>query len=65
MEGGGRQLDFGLCRRVGFVGPRMIVFNWLDYACYFELALDIEEILYPPGDAESKDMTPGKDGDAP
>ena len=38
----------------GYVGPRMLVFYWLDYAYYFELAPGIEEILYPPDEAEGE-----------
>ena len=38
----------------GFVGARMIVFNWLDYAYYFDLAPGIDEILFPPQDTENE-----------
>ena len=48
----------------GLVGPRMIVFNWLKYAYYFDLAPGIKEIMYPDA-AEGKDMPPEEDGDAP
>lgn len=38
----------------GFVGARMIVFNWLDYAYYFDLAPGIDEVLFPPQDTEDE-----------
>ena len=49
----------------GFVGARMIVFNWLDYAYYFDLAPGIEEILHPSGDAEGEDAPSERGSDAP
>lgn len=32
----------------------MIVFNWLDYAYYFDLAPGIDEVLFPPEDTEDE-----------